>query len=204
MSRRVKVICNFFIKQSSLKRAVFLLLLLIAFSGIFYSRDNSVGYYFLKDMAEENILDLKLHYTHSQVHTAFESLGELGRNAYSRNLMVLDIFYPLLMGLVFANFIGFLLKHLKQQKTFLQFSILLPLCFFSLDILENIQIYSLLKSYPHLREDAVGAASLTTHLKWMSIYSSQILILTGIVAVLGRWIWKKIKPNTPNTVSESS
>ena len=120
-----------------------------------------------------NMLDLRFSYSVSDVIGNFEEIGVDGRRIYIYTSLILDTIYPILYT---SLFLGAFSKLFKNKKIIL----FMPLCTFSFDILENLQITRLNLNYPNIDEIYVFFSSLTTSAKWIAIAIMLVLLIFGL------------------------
>ena len=129
-----------------------------------------------------HMLDIFNSYNRAMVEQKMQEYGEVGRSIYARTSITLDIIYPLAYGVFFTG----LLARLAQDTQF-QSLIYLPIFMVGLDMLENLQIYIMLVSYPELSDRQIILASLTTQSKWLMVRAVVVvLLLLGVVALVRR------------------
>ena len=137
-------------------------------------------------------LDLQENYTHQEVCTFMEKLGEAGRMFYARMILMLDFAFPLSYTLFWAAALAFLLGRFVPCNSKLMYISLLPFIAGLADYLENILILSMLFSYPKIMNMVVVLANLMTNIKDLFMWISLLLLLFGLLLYLIRLVVKAI------------
>jgi hypothetical protein len=138
------------------------------------------------------ILDLQHGYS---VQTAYDLLGKIGpegRAEYKRNLLTMDIGFPLLYGLTFLSLIGWLLKMIDLNSRILNLALLVPIAAASFDILENMAIVSMISLYPIIVFPIARAASAFTLLKFFMMDVMMWVIMAEIILLIAMFVWRKL------------
>ena len=121
-----------------------------------------------------NMLDLELYYGKENVVRNLNAIGPDGRSAYVLSSLILDTFYPILYT---SLILGAYVKLFKSSGVILY----IPLIAFSFDILENLQITSLVLNFPNVNETHVFLASMSTSFKWIAISIAISVLIYGII-----------------------
>lgn len=188
---------NFFNKLNSFVKLRYVFLAFfsdVVFMMVFYMPSNPIGRYFLKNLSVDILLDMQKGYSSEFVQNAFSQLGELGRSDYFRNLIVLDMIYPIICSIFYSITILYIIKKLEVLKNRSIFAFVIGFSFAFCDIAENIVILNMLKIYPVINSELVKIGSILTFMKWLVSYSLSGLILTGFL-VIGIKIMIKIINN---------
>lgn len=127
-------------------------------------------------MPKEYALDLKFAYTFQEVIFSMDSMGMDSRHLYSIGVWTLDFPYLVVYSLFFVG----VLFRLYGKKTF----IFLPLGIALMDLIENILVLRILKTFPELDKLLVQAASFFTTFKWILVAVMMTIVLIGLVRML--------------------
>lgn len=170
------------------KRTVifFLVLFCIAFTLIQFS---PLGLYGLHRITGgPSILDLSFPwYSADDAYEVFTALGPEGRVFNLTKILPLDIFFPLSYGFFFCTLTGIMYKTGGCKKRIYTGLSLLGIFAAFLDLLENICIFIMLKSYPSISDAAARSSNIFTQLKFLFFGFSVILIIAGASFLL----WKR-------------
>ncbi|MGM0945309.1 MAG: hypothetical protein ACQEW9_09010 [Bacteroidota bacterium] len=146
--------------------SIFLLaILLIFFNGML-----------MLTMPRELALDLKFAYSVSEAFSALESMGEGVRGFYQLGIWLLDFPYMI----VYCLFFSAILYRLWGVSRL----IWLPLAIAFFDLIENLSVLVLLKTFPAIPENIAVLASIFTSLKWVLVVFLMLSILSGLIRVL--------------------
>jgi len=167
---------------------IFLVLFCIAFILIQFSPFGLSGLHRITGGA--SILDVRFPwYSADDAYEVFTALGPEGRDFNLTKILPLDIFFPLSYGFFFCTLTGFLYKTggcKKRIYTGLSFLGLFAAFF---DLLENICILLMLKSYPAVSGAAAGCSNVFTQTKFMFFGSAVMSIIAGVCFIF----WKRKK-----------
>jgi len=169
----LKLFVNYLIKQSSLKKVILGIIIILIFNIILFPFFPKL--FHVASFPTSWILDLRFSYTSDILYTIFDNLGIEGRKVYQLSEIFVDFPYAVFYGFVYSFMIVLLLK--KTNLTTNSYLILIPFGISFFDILENIGLVSLLYSYPKKLTYLVNITSLTTSCKWI------FAILTVIIAI---------------------
>ncbi|GAB3941538.1 hypothetical protein GCM10028805_04820 [Spirosoma harenae] len=124
-------------------------------------------------------IDLLVGYKPAKIIQMVGDYGPDARALYATGELTDDIAYPLIYTFLFC----IILSLLFRNRTFTPFQLvnILPLAVWGFDLLENISIVYLLKSYPQLSEGIASLCSILTNLKWASFAVVVGLVLYGLV-----------------------
>lgn len=122
----------------------------------------------------DELIDLKLHYTLADIEAAMRQYGPKGRAVYALASPTLDTVFPLLYVTFFAGLIYRLRP--TQHLWFLAF---IPVVAGLWDLCENAQITAMLLQYPELSARQVATASFFTSIKHLlgAVYELTALVL---------------------------
>ncbi len=111
--------------------------------------------------------------------------GSAGRVIY-RWTIFLDMFYPLVYGLLFGMSFTYLGEHIHLHKRFIKILQILPYFAVVSDYLENICELWMTLSFPHHVHSAALFGGWITTLKWIFIYTNfLVLIFLVIIFIFG-------------------
>lgn len=133
------------------------------------------------------ILDLRLHYSFSEVENFFSVLGDSGKNLYFIN-QVIDMGFVVVYGLAYTLLLIYLIKKVFGQKSWLQRIKFAPLLLALIDILENLSIFNMIFNYPKISSTIVFISGMLTFVK----HVLTILILITIFSILFIWMKKNL------------
>lgn len=123
------------------------------------------------------LLDAKTSYTHEEAVEALEGYGEDGRTVYLWTSLLLDTLLPLVYVTFFA---GLIYRFRVTEGTW--WLAYIPVFGGAWDLIENIQISSMLLVYPDVTEIQVASASLFTQMKhWLG--SLYLLVAASVFLV---------------------
>lgn len=143
----------------------------------------------LTDAAGEEItaLDTRFSYTHEEVLTSFEKLGEQGRVLYTVIVGRIDMVYPMVFGFLFVLILAWLLRRITHPESDWMYLSLLPLLVILLDYLENFNTLHLLKTFPNITEEAVSRGETFTLLKHvLGLVCVALIVCLAVVLVVRR------------------
>lgn len=135
------------------------------------------------------LLDLRFFYTPDDVALLFAQLGEDGRHTYFKQLLIADMFYPLIYSILLYQILLILLTATARRRFFLRLSVL-PLLAGLADVLENLNIIGMLTSNPKITTAQTLAGSAFGSAKWLMVLSSLLLILFYLLPLLHLQILK--------------
>jgi len=135
------------------------------------------------------ILDFETRYSADFGYAWLASMGEAGRNFHLTRIMPLDIIFPPSFMLFQFCWLGLLMRKATNRNSKLRFLGVLPLCYMSLDWIENIGITSMLIKYPMRLDGLCVFTGWVTSLKECVILAIIILFVL-LISIL---LIKKIK-----------
>jgi hypothetical protein len=125
---------------------------------------------------KEYALDLKFAYTADEAYLALGSMNWEIRNIYRMGVWFLDMPYMVIYSLFFT---GILFRLWRSRKVaWLTLSILL------MDLMENILVLRLLKTFPGRNESLAMYCSLFSTIKWTLVVVMVMMIFIGLVNYL--------------------
>ena len=125
------------------------------------------------------LLDLRFVYTPDDVALLFAQLGEEGRHTYFKQLLIADMFYPLIYSILLYQILLILLTATARRRFFLRLSVL-PLLAGLADVLENLNIIGMLTSNPK-----ITTAFLENSYKTADFFVHTGYPMTGIIEYTG-------------------
>lgn len=128
-------------------------------------------------------IDSAFFYSPARLYAIAEAYGEQGRAFYIQQRFSFDVIWPLVYGFFVFSWLNL---WLRSQRWVLIFS-WLPV---GLDFLENISAAFVLSRFP-VRVDGVAMmASAFTLLKWVTLYSALVLVMSLLI-VGPIWHWRR-------------
>lgn len=137
-----------------------------------------------------SILDMRFHYSPADVYRLFDALGTSGRLIYTRILMIDFAFiasFALLQIMIMKTIMG-----QELLKSGFRRLMVLPYLRGFADIVEDISLFILLKSFPAIKPQLANISSLITTLKFIFLALWIISILL-IVLIKNRQKQKGLK-----------
>ena len=123
------------------------------------------------------LLDEKPGYTYEEAITALNAYGGDGRTVYLWTSLLLDTLFPLVYVTFFA---GVIYRFSVTEGTW--WLAFLPVFGGAWDLIENIQISSMLVAYPDVTELQVASASLFTSVKhWIG--TGYLVVAVGVFLI---------------------
>jgi len=127
------------------------------------------------------------------VYRIAEAYGEVGRQTYTRSLLVYDFVWPLVYGLFYSVFIAVSLRYVHGKKAArLGLAALLPM---ALDWGENLLAIILFARFPERMDAAAWAMAALTCLKWITMGAASLLFAYGLLAAPARFAAATKKAN---------
>lgn len=141
-----------------------------------------------------SILDMELMgYSSEKAYNILGALGEAGRTFYMRYIIPLDFPFPLSYGVFYFITLTVIAKSLfRNMKRPWLFGMIGAFATF-FDWLENVAIIILLHNYPEHLNRIIKMASVFTQLKSLFIISSIFLIICGLITIIGKKIFNKMR-----------
>lgn len=143
----------------------------------------------INELAQKTVgvIDLTFGFNPQKTLSMIAEYGDAGREYYANTEMTTDVLYPIVYTLLFC----IILTLLFRNKTYKPFSLinLLPLGALIFDLLENITIVTLLKSFPNSSEMVAIICEIVKMLKWIA----SGLVLISIFYGLFMWGLKSMK-----------
>ncbi|MFT3844596.1 MAG: hypothetical protein QM725_06065 [Lacibacter sp.] len=136
-------------------------------------------------------LDLRMQYSLADVTTLFDEMGSKGRSVYYMGISIIDSIYPVIYTLLLISLFTLFLRKLEWQRKRWQFVLLLPLLIMLADFTENFNTLYMLRHYPSITEQNAALGSAASSAKWIVTGISFLLLITGFVFLLIRFLLKK-------------
>lgn len=133
-------------------------------------------------------------YSFEEAGMHLEALGRDAREFYaSWYVPVFDLAFPVTLLLFGVLFCLWMTQPKRAFAAALRPSwrlaiLLIPLALFVFDILENISVWTMLRSYPNQTYALVTTASTFSQIKWAAVYGSWALAAGLIVLATLRWL----------------
>jgi hypothetical protein len=132
-------------------------------------------------------IDLLYSYSPDQVYGMVAAYGDAGRAYYHGFVLSYDLAFPVIYSLFLSLLIAWLLDRGTTSASRLNLLNLLPLGAGLFDWMENIQIASMLQSFPQTPQTTAQLGSLFTSFKWgFSALSLLALLIAAGFALRGR------------------
>ena len=171
-------------KISSFKFFIICFAILALYIFFVMSPDSQIGAQLRSHLpADVTILDMKQSYSPVDAYAVLDKMGDGGRQDYLRNLLTIDLIFPLLYSLTMASLIMFLLSKIQLGNSLWKLLGWLPFLGAAFDLLENCSVAALIINYPQRIDLLARAASFFTTAKWQTI-NLIMLIMLGEVIVL--------------------
>ncbi|MFN3850010.1 MAG: hypothetical protein ACK4NY_11300 [Spirosomataceae bacterium] len=133
------------------------------------------------------LMDLSFGFTPEKGYEIIESYGEEGRKVYLFVESFIDVIYPIIYSTAFVLLLSFLIKK-NDWKSYFYIN-LIPYGSLVFDLLENLGIVIMLKSFPERANFWANLASNSGLLKWLFAGITLLLVLINLIM----WGIKKIK-----------
>lgn len=129
-------------------------------------------------------LDLMLFATPDQIFDMIKKYGEFGRLFYRNVELTVDIIYPIVYLFAFGLLISWLFQRgFSPGSRMMKFNVM-PLGAWFFDLLENLNIVTMLSMYPAKPAALAWLLMLLTFIKWSFAVASILLILIGLVMAI--------------------
>jgi hypothetical protein len=138
-------------------------------------------------------VDLLFNYSCDQAYQMLKSYNGEGREFYAIIELTADMVYPVIYSLFLSLLIIYLCRKLYIQERVTKVVFLLPVITLIADYFENICITVMLLNYPYKLNTVADAASIFTMIKWTFFMASSVLVLSGFLLLLVRFIKLKYK-----------
>ncbi len=129
-------------------------------------------------------LDLMLFATPSQTFDMIEKYGEFGRPFYRNIALTVDIIYPIVYLFAFGLLISWLFQRgFSPGSRMMKFNVM-PLGAWFFDLLENLNIATMLSMYPAKPTALAWLLMILTAIKWAFAGASIVLMLVGLIMAI--------------------
>lgn len=127
-------------------------------------------------------------YSPSFAHEMVTAYGAEGRALYRIFALSADLIYPLIYGFAFALLLAYLWPRLATGVRWLRFLPLIPLTAMLFDIGENLSVVTMITQYPVQSYGMARLAGFCSLMKWILVFLTLVLMLTGLNGLLIRWL----------------
>lgn len=141
----------------------------------------------------EPLLDNNPNYSAKYAYELFNAIGAEGRQLYSSHLWQVDLLYALFTGLVFWYGLHFCVQELFPTRRWASYLPLLSVSAALFDIAENIGLLTVISQFPGRLDGVILAIGYVTMTKLILVNALFLLLLAGLMAVIGRNIFRKRK-----------
>jgi uncharacterized membrane protein YoaT (DUF817 family) len=130
------------------------------------------------------VMDLRLSYTPQELYAALSALGEAGRAAYVRNILILDVAWPL----VYGAFLTLLPRYAFAEQPPLRRRLLASFAVVGvlLDYGENMSVLALVLRFPDRIDPLARVASGFTTAKWVFVTAAMLVAVAAVVWLVRR------------------
>jgi len=132
----------------------------------------------------EQPLDLMIFATPDKIFEMIERYGDSGRVFYRNIELTADIAYPIIYTLAFGLLISWLFKRGFASNSNMRKYNVAPVFAFVFDMLENLNIVTLLSIFPSKPIFLGWTLFIFTAIKWLFAAVSIVLILIGLVMAI--------------------
>ena len=129
-------------------------------------------------------LDLMFFATPDQTFGMIEKYGDAGRVFYRNVELTVDIVYPIVYLFAFGLLISWLFKRGFSPNSKMMKLNIIPFGAWFFDLLENLNIVTLLTIYPAKPTAFAWLLMVLTTIKWLFAFASIALILIGLVMAI--------------------
>ena len=136
------------------------------------------------------IIDLTFGFNPQKTLDMAAAYGDAGRAFYARTEMTADVAYPI----VYAFFFGIILTMLYRNRSSLRFH-LLPFAALLFDYAENVNIVTLLHSYPQQSMTVATLCEIFKGSKWLIFGAVILLIVYGLISRLAARRFVGLRPS---------
>lgn len=175
----LQTISAFFWRISTWKTFVVALLAYVLWGGLVMTK----GMQHIQDLCGQKVEILDLQF-HSSPENTRAILGSYTAEAKQFGMvfgLVFDTIYPLVYGFLFIVTGCLVFRKRKEQFPWLLYLPLLPLLIIVVDYAENINIASLLYTFPSISDIRIDITSAFSSLKWILVAAEALLLLGGSI-----------------------
>lgn len=176
----MKSLSNFIEKIANWKSLVALLAIYMLFNVYFLKNaENEINKLAGKTIG---VIDLTFSFDPNRTLNMMADYGASARSYYARTEMTTDVLYPI----VYAFLLGVILTLLYRNKSYKPhaFINLLPFSSLAFDYLENLNIVTLLNTFPEQSYTIAVLCEIFKMLKWLSFGFSVFFILYGLIRLV--------------------
>ncbi len=137
-------------------------------------------------------LDLMLFATPEKVFSMIERYGEFGRPFYRNVELTIDIIYPVVYLFAFGLLISWLFQRGFAPQSKMMMLNVMPVGAWFFDLLENINIVTMLSMYPAKPVALAWLLMALTTVKWAFAGASIVLMLVGLVMAIKNGFKKQV------------
>jgi hypothetical protein len=181
-------------KFSTTKNIIISAVIFILFIILFLTKFTPVEKKVCQGLPENAvILDLEPGYSADRAYEILENLNESGRKTYFRNLLTIDMAFPVIYGFFFSILIASLLRKIINKNSIAVYLILLPFAASISDIMENIIISIMISGYPARLIQLAKIASFITGIKFVITAGCILLIIVLLIILIVKATMKKFR-----------
>jgi hypothetical protein len=145
------------------------------------------------DSGDAGSPDTSFFYTAEDLYKMAQAYGEEGRQAYITARFTFDLIWPL----VYTGFLGTGISWIFQKAftpgSLWQRANLVPVLGALFDYLENVSTSVVMVRYPSRTALVDTLAAVFTMVKWVFVFGSFVLLLTGVTVGAVRWLRARSK-----------
>lgn len=174
------------IANSSVVKATPLIISFIFFALVFVATHTLSIPYGVNNIEElsggEALFDKSPLFSHVEVYHRLETFGANARDAYKVFLFTTDLIFPISFLLLLSLYATYVSKKVHISKKLSRFLSVVPLVWFSLDMVENSIIYAMLEQFPRPTVMIANVLAYITVSKFVMLFVALVLpIATGKV-----------------------
>jgi hypothetical protein len=175
----LQAISAFFWRISTWKTFVVALLAYVLWGGLVMTK----GMQHIQDLCGQKveILDLQFHSSPENTRAILGSYTAEAKQFVMVFGLVFDTIYPLVYGFLFIVTGCLVFRKRKEQFPWLFYLPLLPLLIIFVDYAENINIASLLYTFPSVSDIRINITSAFSSLKWILVVVEALLLFGGLI-----------------------
>lgn len=175
----LQAISAFFWRISTWKTFVVALLAYVLWGGLVMTK----GMQHIQDLCGQKveILDLQFHSSPENTRAILGSYTAEAKQFVLVFGLVFDTIYPLVYGFLFIVTGCLVFRKRKEQFPWLFYLPLLPLLIIFVDYAENINIASLLYTFPSVSDIRINITSAFSSLKWILVVVEALLLFGGLI-----------------------
>jgi hypothetical protein len=164
-----------------------LALLLAVFAVTHVARFPGSVAHFREVTGGQQILDLHASFSADQVYDRLQAMGETGRAAYLRLILVVDIAFPLSAFAFLFSLVRFTARRLRLPPHLGRSLMALPVAYLTLDFIENVFVLNMLLAYPARLDPLAAVLGFFTRGKRVAMLAS---FLIPLLLLLGAMVLK--------------